>query len=207
MLRTGHGLRYTADVASRRLFCAIHLTDDVRRRLEAVQEALGDHAEAVRRVAPQNLHLTLHFLGDTEEERIDAVVEAMQRALAAASPFEAVARDGGCFPSARKPRVFWAGVENADGRLGRLHDALGRELVALGLDIDVRRFSPHITLGYARKRADRQALTEAVAVLAAAAREQLGPRGTPFPAASVSLVESVLGRSGPTYTDIARVDL
>jgi len=194
-------------VASRRLFCAIHLTDDVRRRLEAVQDALGDHADAVRRVAPQNLHLTLHFLGDTDEDRIDSVVEAMHRALAAAAPFEAVAREGGCFPSARKPRVFWAGVENADGALGRVHELLGTELAGLGLEIDSRPFSPHITLGYARKRADRRALTDAVAALAAAAREQLGARGTGFPATSVSLVESVLGRAGPTYTDLARVDL
>ncbi|MFP4373945.1 MAG: RNA 2',3'-cyclic phosphodiesterase [Spirochaetaceae bacterium] len=189
-------------MASRRLFLAVHLSEHLRDRLARLQHVLADHEPAVRRVAAENLHLTLHFLGNTADDRIAAVRGAMSRALSAFERFDARARGAGCFPSARKPRVFWAGVEDPTGRLAAIHASLARELTALGFELDSRRFSPHITIAHARKRADRSDLVAAAADLAASAATRLGPRGTLLPVQAVSLVESVLGRGGPQYTDV-----
>jgi 2'-5' RNA ligase len=103
--------------------------------------------------------------------------------------------------------VFWAGVDGESGPLADIHAALGRELSALEFELDSRPFSPHITIGYARKRADRSALSRAASDLAAEADKRLGSDGVPFPVEAVSLVESVLGRGGPQYTDLERVAL
>lgn len=192
---------------SRRLFLAVHLTDELRSRLAEVQRALADHSDAVRLVAEENLHLTLHFLGDTAEDRVEPVLQAMRSTLSRFSPFETRARGGGCFPSPRKPRVFWAGVDGAAGELGSLYATLGEALASLDFEIDERPFSPHITIGYARKRAPRSDLSAALADLADAAQTRLGAEGTRLPVSEVALVESVLGRGGPSYSDVGRVTL
>ena len=191
----------------------MHLSEEVRSRLEAVQRAVTHDSKAVRLVAPQNLHLTLHFLGDTDAEVVEPLVEGLRTSIESFSSFAATARGGGCFPSARKPRVFWAGVEaenGADGNAGplsRIHAAAGTVLTGLDFELDRRPFSPHITIGYARKKADPSELTEAAGELAAAAREQLGEGGTGFRVEAIALVESTLGRGGPTYTDIETIPL
>lgn len=194
-------------VGTRRLFLAIHLPQDLRQRLARVQESLETHARSVRLVAAENLHLTLHFLGDTDETRVGPILDGMRAALSPFHGFETTARGGGCFPSPRKPRVFWAGVERGDTTLSGLHAALGEMLSSLDFEPDRRPFSPHITIGYARKRAEREELARALGDLTAAATTHLGPAGTRFPVAGVSLVESELGRQGPTYSDLGQVQL
>lgn len=198
---------YSRLVSTKRLFLAIHLSEDLRERLARVQESLETHARSVRLVAAENLHLTLHFLGDTDESRVDPILHGMRAALSPFDGFETTARGGGCFPSPRKPRVFWAGVERGDGTLSGLHAALGEMLSNLDFELDRRPFSPHITIGYARKRAERQELSRALGDLTAAATTHLGSAGTRFPVAGVSLVESVLGRQGPAYSDLGHVEL
>ena len=198
-------------MTSKRLFLAVHLPPYLRDCLVGLQEALAARDSAVRLVAADNLHLTLHFLGDTADGTIASLRRAMHRALSGFESFDALARGAGCFPSPRKPRVFWAGVEDPSGTLAQIHASLAGELAALDFELDSRAFSPHITLAHARKRADRGALVSAAADLAGAARTQLGPQGTGLPVRAVSLVESVLerghGHRGPTYTDIEVVEL
>lgn len=194
-------------MSSRRLFLAVHLSPELRGRLAGLQEALAAHDSAVRLVAAENLHLTLHFLGDTADDHIASLRSAMHRALSGFERFDARARGAGCFPSTRKPRVFWAGVEDPSGELAEIHASLAGELAALDFELDSRAFSPHITIAHARKRADRRDLVSAAGDLAGAASTQLGRQGTALPVRAVSLVESVLGRGGPAYTDIEAVEL
>ncbi|MFP4638555.1 MAG: RNA 2',3'-cyclic phosphodiesterase [Spirochaetaceae bacterium] len=192
---------------ARRLFLAVHPSREVRDRLAALREELAARSDAVRLVAPHNLHLTLHFLGDTDEELLTALEAGMHRALESAATCKATAVGGGCFPSARNPRVFWAGVSEPTGTLAEMHRRLARELEALEFETDSRPFSPHITIGYARKKAPRGTLREAATTLIEATQAVLGTEGMSFTVGGVSLVESVLGRGGPTYTDLLRVEL
>ena len=194
-------------MSTKRLFIAVHLTESLRTLIGRIQAGLSAHESAVRMVNPANLHLTLHFLGETEETQIPPVRAAMARSLAPFSPFTTTARGGGCFPSPRKPRVFWVGIDGKQGPLADIHAKLYSELTGLGFDLDRREFAPHVTIAHARKRAERDALTRAVGDLAAAAETEFGSSGTVLPVSEVSLVESVLGRGGPTYTDVERFEL
>lgn len=176
---------------SLRLFAALWLPEPLaeaaRRRLERLRAG----ARGVRWVRPEQLHLTLKFLGETPGDRRPAVEGALAGAAAAGRPIDLRLTSGGVFPSGGPPRVLWLGAEPA-GELAALAGAVDEALAPLGFPPESRPFRPHLTLGRAEPGAvfDRAIL----------AREMAEP---PAVAGSLALVRSVLGPGGPQYTTIA----
>jgi len=128
----------------RRLFFALWPDEDVRRALVAADRGLGREG---RRVAADNLHLTLLFLGATPADR-----QACFTAAAAGvqgEPFELVLDRFGHFP---RPRVLWLGSSRPPAALVRLVEALGAALLPCGFTPESRPFAPHVTL---RRKARR----------------------------------------------------
>ncbi len=130
-----------------RLFFAIPVPSAVRDALSGVMTDMRRGVRArVRWAPPEGIHMTLHFLGHQDESiasRIDELVAPL------APQFHAVAaRLGsvGFFPDAEHPRVVWVGIEEAGETLPTLHARLGREITRLGLDVDARPWSPHLTI-------------------------------------------------------------
>ena len=121
---------------ARRLFVALEPTDPVRRRLGAIASDLkrsaGRAAEEVRWVQPDNVHLTLQFLGAVPEERVAEVGEAVRAAAAASRTLSLEVKGAGAFPNARRPRVVWVGVAGDVPALAELVHDLGRRLAPLG---------------------------------------------------------------------------
>jgi 2'-5' RNA ligase len=189
---------------NRRLFVALEPPEPVRRRLAAMQAAMrraaGPAAAGVRWVPPEAIHLTLQFLGAVPDERVGAVAEAVRAAAAASIPMRLELRGAGGFPSARRPRVLWAGLGGDVEPLGALAAALGRRLAPLGYPPEERPFSPHVTLG--RSREARGAPGLAAAIAAAAEQE-----GSPWRAGEVCLVESHLSPSGARHEVLSRLPL
>ncbi len=144
-----------------RCFIAIEITDSVRRSLAELQEDLAAQVprRAVRWVDPENIHLTLKFLGDTDATAIEGIGKRLEVAAASFEPFAVQLGELGCFPNPRRPRVIWVGV-NANpvtdsGDIGQqplpgLQRRLERGLVELGWPAEKRRFHPHLTLGRVR---------------------------------------------------------
>jgi len=168
--------------------------------LGEVIERLRLAARDVAWVAPGNLHLTLKFLGSVPEERIDAVAGALREASVDVSPFQARIRGLGAFPSARRPRVVWAGVTEGAAEMIDLARRVDAALAALGFPRDERPFSPHVTLGRVREPGRTPTLTEA---LASGATREFGQMRVP----SASLMRSELGRQGARYTELTTVRL
>jgi len=137
-----------------RLFVALEPPGAVRRRLESVageiRRRAGPAAEAVKWVRGENVHLTLQFLGNVPEERVPDVALALAEAARAARPLRLEVRGAGGFPSARRPRVVWAGLAGDLLPLAALVQDLGRRLAPLGFAPEDRPWSPHLTLGRAR---------------------------------------------------------
>jgi 2'-5' RNA ligase len=124
-----------------RFFVAIPLPDDSKKRLLAVQPP---SIPGMRLIGPQELHLTLHFLG----ELIPVSVEAVRRALAKVtlSAFTITIRGLGTFPTEGQPKVLWSGVEGSPA-LFALHHSVGTALTdAIGFQLEERPYSPHVTL-------------------------------------------------------------
>jgi 2'-5' RNA ligase len=191
-------------VAARRLFVALEPPEPVRRRLAALAEELrrraGRAGDEVRWVRPENVHLTLQFLGAVPEERVAAVEAALREAAAGGRPLSLALRGAGGFPNARRPRVLWAGLEGDLAPLSALVGDLGARLARLGFPPEDRPFSPHLTLGRARDGRGAPGLAGALAGAAEA-------EPTPWRAAEILLVESHLSPRGPRYETIARIAL
>jgi 2'-5' RNA ligase len=192
-------------VGNRRLFVALEPPEPVRRRLAALADELrrsaGRGAGEVRWVPPENVHLTLQFLGAVPEERIAAIEAALRDAAATAGrPLSLSLHGAGGFPNARRPRVLWAGLEGEVGPLAALVTALGVRLAKLGFPPEDRPFAAHLTLGRAR---DGRGAPGLAGALAAAAQVE----ATPWRATELVLFESHLSPRGPRYEAIARVPL
>jgi len=176
-----------------RTFAAISLPDAVSAALERIQGALP-----VPRIVPhENLHATLVFLGDLDSPALDEIHLAYAQIREAA--FE-LALDGVGMFGGGKPRLVYAGVaENAS--LRHLQAKLEQAARNVGVAVERRRFTPHVTLARPNAaRIDRDRLERAVAAAS-------GFRTAPFPVESFSLFRSDLGRAGATYTELAQYPL
>jgi 2'-5' RNA ligase len=189
---------------NRRLFVALEPPEPVRRRLAAMalelRRAAGRAADEIRWVPPENVHLTLQFLGAVPEERLSDVESAVRAAAAQARPLSLEVSGAGGFPNARRPRVVWAGIAGDVAALGALATELGRRLAPLGFPPEDRPFSAHLTLGRAREGRGAAGIAGALASANEAA-------STPWRATEVVLFESHLSPKGPRYEALAHAPL
>lgn len=175
-----------------RLFVALELPDALRGRLEEATAPLRATDLPVRWVDAAQLHLTLKFIGQVEEQRAGRISEALEETVAGhGGP---VLRLGGvgAFPSLRSPRVIWMGVE-ASPPLAALQKAVEDALATLGVEREKRDFHAHVTLGRTRRRLER---SEGEALRLAVQHVSFHAEHRPD---RVVLMRSRLGRGGARY--------
>jgi len=178
---------------------------------ELNQEALGLAAELeadlrtalrrrvrVRWTRSEGRHVTMAFLGQVDDERVGPAGDVMSQVAARHQPTSVVVGGLGAFPSARRARVLWIGVEDPSGELPRLADDLQVTLRAASFDVDEREFKGHLTLG---RVADRRG----VELLDTIEEERAGSVTVPLD--SMVLFESHLSPSGARYRPLRRVSL
>ena len=148
-----------------RAFLAIELPAPVRAALAEVCECLRQaRLEGVRAVNPENVHITLKFLGDVEGGKVGRVVEAAAAVVEQCVPFTVVTGDVRAFPDNRAPRIVWVGIGSAAGALADLHAQLDEALDPLGFPRERRGFTPHLTVARIRGPAARTAGARAAEV-------------------------------------------
>jgi len=197
-------------MSTKRLFFGVRLPLEIHHILGEIQRLATqeDNENALRWVRPENFHVTLHFLGDTSEEIVPELIASFG-ATVARIPSSTVALDrAGAFPNQRRPRVVWVGLRDETGVLKRVYDALIPSLEHFELEIDTRPFHPHITVGYARKKAHPKTVARAFAGFVASARNVLAEQGPErIPVSQVELIQSDLGSAGPSYSTVAQAQL
>lgn len=129
-----------------RLFVAIDLPDDVKAALAGLPPELP----AARWVHPEELHLTLRFIGEVDEQSCSAIKTALSVVEFAAFPLTLCGV--GHFPPGRHPRVLWVGMNPCEGLL-QLQQKIELALIEAGITDDERRFSPHITIARLKETA------------------------------------------------------
>ena len=183
-----------------RVFLAVDVDDRVRMGIRTLIERLREpFARAGRHsrigwVPPDRVHVTLHFIGELSESRVGELIAAVERPLDVA-PFDLALGGLGLFPPRGRPRVLWVGVERGGAAVGELHAATGKRLVALGLPVEERAFSPHVTVARFRD-------PEVMAVRSVIERAGPSHIGT-CRVTSVTLYQSRLGAGGATHTPLA----
>ena len=171
-----------------RLFVGIPLPDDVRARLAGLRGGL----KGARWVAPENLHLSLRFIGEVAGGEDKDIAHALQTVSATA--FDIRLAGLGAFDRRGRVHAIWAGVEKPDA-LARLRDSVESTLVRSGLEPEHRKFKPHITLA----RMKNGSAPEAGQFLEA----HNGFSAGPFTVDHFTLFESHLGHGGAHYVALA----
>ncbi|MBI4537817.1 MAG: RNA 2',3'-cyclic phosphodiesterase [candidate division NC10 bacterium] len=179
-----------------RLFVAVHLPEEIRERLAAVQDRLRAVRADVSWVRPGNIHLTLKFLGEVEPARQEGIRAALREVARGSEPCEAAVAGVGSF-GGRIPRVIWAGITGGAEALGKLAGRVDAAMAGVGFSREKRPFAPHLTLG--RVRSPRKA-AELLAALRAEAQADLGATRV----TAIFLMESQLNPQGSIYTVVER---
>jgi 2'-5' RNA ligase len=182
-----------------RAFIAIDLPESVKSFLSKAQEALKPYGFRVKWVRPQNIHLTLKFLGDTATADTDKIAEAMKLAARNCPIVSLTAIGIGVFPNVRRPRVIWAGLKGQLETLANLQQTLDAHLADLGFARDTRAFKSHLTLGRVKGKIASDRVKAAIDKLKEFESE-------PFETKQVILFKSELQPDGAVYTKVRRVD-
>jgi RNA 2',3'-cyclic 3'-phosphodiesterase len=178
-----------------RAFVAVGLPEPVRTLLQTLQERLGRGALPVRWVPPENVHLTLKFLGEIPEADVSRVSDVLAAAARGSGPISLTARGLGVFPAPRRPKVIWVGVGGNTGTLADLQRRLDTGLVSAGIPAERRAFHAHLTLGRVKGRLDGSRLGRSMDRLC-----NFDP--VPFCADRVVLFQSILKPSGAEYSEL-----
>lgn len=175
-----------------RLFLAINLPTDVRLEVHAATARLRSQEPAIAWIAEPRLHLTVKFLGETADDRLDAIRAAIANVAGRHREFVLGFRTIGAFPNFRRARVVWMGVEN-EARLELLHHDIELACETLGYETEGRAFRPHLTLARVKTPLQESRLRQ----LSRAAKEI--DFQTECIVRSIDLMESTLSPDGPAY--------
>lgn len=130
-----------------RSFLAFELPPEIKDQVRLVSEGLKRSSLDIRWVRPDNIHLTIVFLGDVQERDISAIGREAGKVCGGFHPFEIHLKGLGLFPDRRRPRVLWLGYDGDIERMTSLRDVLQERLSAFEIKEEKRPFKPHLTLG------------------------------------------------------------
>ncbi len=183
-----------------RLFVALALPATVIAELELAQQHLRRNAQhPVAWVKPSSIHLTLQFLGEVEEDRVPAILEALQAINPPRDIGLRLAR-ASAFPSTRRPQTLWMGVSGDLAALNVVQHTIVATLTSLGFPPEDRPFHPHLTLGRVR----RDATPAQRSVLSSALETLPPPAPLSWPSGLPILYQSTLTTSGAIYRALSQ---
>jgi RNA 2',3'-cyclic 3'-phosphodiesterase len=183
-----------------RAFIAIEIPGFVADAVRRSQQALQRDGIRLRWVRPENVHLTLRFLGDISAATIPAIREAMERSVFRRQPVSLRISGIGVFPGLKRPKVMWLGLQGQVHLLDDLHLNLSSLLAEQGIPLEKRPFKGHLTIGRVKERLDSEDLGTAL----------LRPvlfKTDDFVADSICLFKSDLTTGGAVYTPLVRTTI
>jgi 2'-5' RNA ligase len=177
-----------------RSFIAFDMENDaVLSKLSGLQKQLVETGADLKMVAPQNIHVTLRFLGDISLGMVERVYDVMKHVEF--TPFTVQLCGLGVFPSLNFPRVVWVGMTQGADQLKSIFGQLEPQIQSLGFPKDAYGFSPHLTIARVRSGRNKQQLAELVT------KKASYDFGT-INADCLRLKKSVLSPQGPTYSTL-----
>ncbi len=175
-----------------RLFIAIDVPERIKRDIGEFTGILKKYDADVKWVKPENIHITLKFLGSTPDTLTGDIRESLQSIASPYDPFYINIQGAGVFPNNKYPRVLWAGIADS-ALLKELRDGIERNLSRFGFPREEREFHPHLTLGRVNGRRGMLSVINEISYFRG---RQFGN----FMADQVKLMKSELKPGGPEYT-------
>ncbi len=177
-----------------RLFIAIDIPEHIKREISELIDILRKYDVDIKWVIPENIHITLKFLGATPETLIGKIRESLLPIVSSYEPFYISIQSTGVFPNEKYPKVMWIGIMDSD-LLKELRDSIETTSSLLGFQKDDKEFHPHLTLGRVRDQKGMLSLKKELKMF----RDKLFGD---FLVDQVKLMKSELKPKGAEYTCI-----
>ncbi|MFC1555996.1 RNA 2',3'-cyclic phosphodiesterase [candidate division KSB1 bacterium] len=178
-----------------RTFIAVEIPETVKNEIADFQNALRKEHFSIRWVRPENLHLTLKFIGDIPESLVEDIKTGVFERGSLYSPFEVSLKGTGVFPTIKRPKVFWAGITQGRDELSTLAEKTENALVKFGIEKDRRPFKPHLTIGRIKDPRETSGIVRHISVDFFT--------GIPFTVDRMIFMRSILKPSGAEYSPLA----
>ena len=183
-----------------RTFIAIDVSQEIKEVLGAIESHLKYAGADVKWVKPEIVHLTLKFLGEITEQKVEEVKAALDAVARIAKPFDLTIKDIGAFPNIEHPRVIWVGLDKGASETVSIASRVDEELSKLGFAKEERPFSSHLTIGRVRSSLNKAKLAEK---MSSAASHIIKEAAVPaHRVESVILFRSTLTPHGSIYTKL-----
>ncbi len=180
-----------------RSFIAFDIDDEqIIKRFSEAQQMLARTGADLKLVKPENIHVTMRFLGNITPPMVDSIYEAMQKV--SFSPFEVEIRGLGAFPKLQYARVIWAGISKGAEQLSNISVQLEPKLRELGFRPDPKGFSPHLTIARVKSGRNKVELIRCI-------KDSVDYEFGTVKAESLRLKRSVLTPKGPIYSTLKEV--
>lgn len=184
-----------------RLFIALPLSSSVENNLAVIIDKLKSYGGKVKWVTPEQIHITVRFLGETEKGQAPLIKKMLDKVASKYDSFDlSIDRIGG-FPNLNKPRVIWTGFTDNDqiNIMARMVKEVEYDIRRLGFEPDEKRFRPHLTLGRVKISEGLDDLLETIKSF------QMKP--IPVKLDKLRLYKSTLTSQGPIYECLYEVML
>lgn len=175
-----------------RTFIAIELSPEIQSELAAVQDKLKESGSDVKWVKPENIHLTLKFLGYVSGPQLKSIFEAVDESVERITPFPLFFSGLGAFPGLGNPRVLWVGVKEGEEMLSRINQNLEGILKRNGFPGEERKYHPHLTLGRVKSSKNKAQLIGAV-------KSEKDCSVGSMEVKKITIMQSILKPEGPEY--------
>ena len=182
-----------------RTFIAVEVPDSARDRIAQLVNRFKTTGTDIKWVEPDNIHVTLKFLGNIGTDQPAVIRDGLSAALDSAGAFDLKLGRIGAFPDMNRPRVFWVSIVEGRDELIAMQQRIEAELHARGFVREERPFSPHLTIGRVRSPRGLAKLTDLV--------RDMDFETEPFTVKRAAVVKSDLKPDGPLYTVIDHVEL
>jgi 2'-5' RNA ligase len=159
----------------------------------------GLATEPIKWTDTANIHITLVFLGNTEEERIPQLRSMLKEICGGRGRFDLTLKGAGVFRNMNDPRILWTGIGSSQ-KLLQLNEAITAGLIDLGFEIEDRPYKPHLTLGRIKRINEKEAFSRLIEKYCDTAIQTVNVN-------EVIMFESVLLQTGPLYRALERVSL
>jgi RNA 2',3'-cyclic 3'-phosphodiesterase len=159
----------------------------------------GLSKDSIKWTNPGNIHITLAFLGDTDDKMIEPISSMLHGQCKKATKFELVLKGSGVFRNMNDPRIIWTGIEPSE-KLNYLNKVIVAGLKELNIKLEDRPFNPHLTLGRIKHLNDKETLTSLIGqyhnkVIQIVKVDE------------IILYESILLQTGPVYKPLEKIGL
>jgi 2'-5' RNA ligase len=186
-----------------RTFIAIELPENIKTTLSRLQDKLKQCGADVKWVEPHNIHLTLKFLGEIEDSKLEKINQIIKDTAENKLKFEITLAGLGVFPNINHPKIIWVGIKNGDNETKLIAEELEEKLQRLNIPKEERQFSGHITIGRIKSWLNKDKLIGGLSTL----RDDLPKEKISFIADKITLFKSSLKPNGPIYEVLKEVTL